>query len=287
MKKTDLGLHTKGGVITQKNTEYCTIRTRMPAGILTVEKMRGIADIAEKYGQDTVHLTTRQTIEIPHIHYTEIDAIGKELIENQTPIGSERDEVVNVVACPGTDRCKFANIDSIGLALKLDEKLFGKEMPVKVRISISACPYACTSPILNEIGITGRVKPLRTPGLCSGCGHCTESCLEYAISVVNGIAVVDDEKCFQCGICIESCPFDLIEMASRGYMITVGGRRGRHPQLGRELVEVETEDEVVDVIDKLVYWVYRRAWSGRLLSDQLDEIQFEKFKEEVLKKKDE
>jgi dissimilatory sulfite reductase (desulfoviridin) alpha/beta subunit len=69
-------------------------------------------------------------------------------------------------------------------------------------------------------------------------------------------------------------------------MITVGGRRGRHPQFGRELIEVETEDEVVDVIDKLVYWIYRRAWSGRLLSDQLDDIQFEKFKEEVLKIKE-
>ena len=286
MKEEDLGLHTKGGVITQKNKDYCTIRTRMPAGILTVEKMRGIADIAEKYGQDTVHLTTRQTIEIPHIHYTEIDAIGKELHKNGTPIGSERDEVVNIVACPGTDRCKFANIDSTGLALKLDEKLFGKDMPVKVRISISACPYGCTSPILNEIGITGRVKPLRTPGLCTGCGHCAEFCRECAISVVNGRAVVDEDKCFQCGICIDSCAFKLIDIASRGFMITVGGRRGRHPQFGRELIEVETEDEVVDVIDKLVYWIYRRAWSGRLLSDQLDDIQFEKFKEEVLKIKE-
>ncbi|MDD3407328.1 MAG: 4Fe-4S binding protein [Methanomicrobium sp.] len=287
MKEADLGLHTKGGVITQKNADYCTIRTRMPAGVISVDKIRGIADIAEKYGQDTIHLTTRQTIEIPHIHYTDIGPIGKDLLNNGTPVGSERDEVVNVVACPGTDRCKFANIDSVGLALKLDEKLFGKEMPVKVRISISACPYACTSPVLNEIGITGRVKPLRTPGLCTGCGHCAEYCRECAISVINGQAVVDDSKCFQCGICIESCPFKLIDMASRGYMITVGGRRGRHPQLGRELVEVETEDEVVDVVDKLVYWVYRRAWSGRLLSDQLDDIQFEKFKEEVLKLKKE
>ncbi|MBN2734937.1 MAG: 4Fe-4S binding protein [Methanomicrobiaceae archaeon] len=287
MKEEDLGLHTKGGVITQKNTDYCTIRTRMPAGILTLDKMRGIADVAEQFGQDVVHLTTRQTIEIPHIHYTKLEEIGRALQANGTPVGSERDEVVNVVACPGTDRCKFANIDSISLALKLDEKLFGKEMPVKVRISISACPYACTSPILNEIGITGRVKPIRTPGLCTGCGHCAEYCRECAISVINGQAVVNDDKCFQCGICIESCPFKLIDMASRGYLITVGGRRGRHPQLGRELIEVETEDEVVDIIDKLVYWVYRRAWSGRLLSDQLDDIQFDKFKEEVLQIKKE
>jgi anaerobic sulfite reductase subunit C len=282
MEEADLGLHTKGGVITQKNSDYCTIRTRMPAGVLSVGKMRGIADIAEEFGQDAVHLTTRQTIEIPHIHYTRLEEIGEKLQKNGTPVGSEKDEVVNIVACPGTDRCKYANIDSISLAKKLDEKLFGKDMPVKMRISISACPYACTSPILNEIGITGIVKPLRTPGLCTGCGHCAGYCRESAIEVINGEAHVDESKCFMCGICIESCIFKLIEIEKRGFLITVGGRRGRHPKLGRELAEVETEDEVVDIIDRLVYWVYRRAWSGRLLSDQLDDIQFEKFREEIV-----
>jgi hypothetical protein len=28
--------------------------------------------------------------------------------------------------------------------------------------------------------------------------------------------------------------------------------------------------------------VYRRAWSGRLLSEQLDELHFEKFRQEIL-----
>ena len=278
----DPGMHMKGGIITQKNKDYCTIRTRMPAGILSIEKMRGIAEIAEKYGQTEVHLTTRQTIEIPHIHYTKLEEIEADLLKNGTPVGSERDEIVNIVACPGTNRCKFANIDTISLAMKLDEKLFGKEMPIKLRISISGCPYACTSPILNEIGITGRKKPHRTPGLCTGCGHCAEFCRESAIEVKNGAAVVIDGKCFQCGVCIESCPFKLIDVETQGYRITVGGRRGRHPKLGRELVEVETEEEVVVIIEKLSYWIYRRAWSGRLLSDQLDDIQFEKFKEEIL-----
>jgi NAD(P)H-nitrite reductase large subunit len=47
-------------------------------------------------------------------------------------------------------------------------------------------------------------------------------------------------------------------------------------------MEVKTEEEVVDVVDRLVYYVYRRAWSGRLLSDQLDDIKFEEFKAEML-----
>jgi hypothetical protein len=35
------------------------------------------------------------------------------------------------------------------------------------------------------------------------------------------------------------------------------------------------------VVEKVVAWVYRRAWSGRLLSDQMDELQFEKFRDDI------
>ena len=54
--------------------------------------------------------------------------------------------------------------DTIHLAKRIDDKLFGKEMPVKMRIALSGCPNACTSPMLNEIGIIGRVRPVRDSG---------------------------------------------------------------------------------------------------------------------------
>ncbi len=66
------------------------------------------------------------------------------------------------------------------------------------------------------------------------------------------------------------------------YLVLVGGRRGRHPRIGRELLTLENEELVIYVIEKIVNWVYRRAWSGRLLSEQLDDIQFEKFRQEIL-----
>ena len=48
--RTNLGVHMKGGIITERDADRCTVRIRAPAGILSVEQMRGIATIAKKYG---------------------------------------------------------------------------------------------------------------------------------------------------------------------------------------------------------------------------------------------
>jgi len=274
----------KGGIITEREVDYSTVRLRTPAGIFTSDQLRGIASLAKKYGNDEVHSTTRQTLEIPHVRRDFLKKIAKGLEKNRTPVGSENDEIVNIIACPGIERCKFANIDTISLAKKIDTNLFGKEMPVKMRIALSGCPNACTSPMLNEIGIIGRVKPIRTEGLCTGCGSCMQFCKENAIGIKNGISVLDEEKCVECGMCIRSCTFNLLKSEPSHFLITVGGRRGRHPKIGRNLLTVGTEEQVLFVIEKIVDWVYRRAWSGRLLSEQLDELHFEKFRDEILKK---
>lgn len=278
------GIHMKGGVITERDADYCTVRLRAPAGVFSTDQLRGIATLAKKYGNGEIHGTTRQTLEIPHVKQDALKRLAKGLEKNGTPIGSEKDEIVNIIACPGTSRCKFANIDTIHLAREIDRELFGKMMPVKMRIALSGCPNACTSPMLNEIGIIGRVKPVRTAErLCTGCGNCVHYCKESAIRIRNGLSVLDEEKCVQCGVCVQSCSFDLVKPEHRHFLITVGGRRGRHPKIGRELLTVETEEQVLFVIRKIVDWVYRRAWSGRLLSEQLDELHFAKFKEEIVK----
>ena len=277
------GIHMKGGVITEKDADYCTVRVRLPAGIFTVEQMRGIASLAKKYGSGFVHCTARQSVEIPHVRPANLKVLARELEKNGTPLGSEKDEIVNIVACPGQERCKYANIETLRLARKIDEKLFGKDMPVKIRISIAGCPNACTSPMLNEIGIIGRIRPLRIEGRCTGCGSCVEYCKEKAIIIRNGISTVNEKKCLQCGVCIRSCPFNLLKADKIHYLITVGGRRGRHPQVGRELIELEDEEMVLSIIDKVVNWVYRRAWSGRLLSDQMTDLKFDAFRAEIQK----
>ena len=47
---------------------------------------------------------------------------------------------------------------------------------------------------------------------CLGFGTCVQVCPFDAIKVVNGVAVVDKEKCKACGKCIEVCPKHLISL---------------------------------------------------------------------------
>jgi len=279
-------LHEKGGIINEFGGDFCTVRLRIPAGLITVDQMEGIVEIARRYNTE-LHLTTRQTMELVHVSPTSLESLARDLEANGTPIGAEKSEIVNITACPGTDRCRFAMIDSISLARTLDEKFFGKEMPVKFRIAISSCPNSCVSERLNEIGITGVVRPYRVPGTCTGCGTCVKYCRENAIAIKNGQIRMNNDLCVHCGMCIQSCPFHIIKADPAAYHITIGGKRGRHPRVGYHIVTVKTPETVIKVVEKVVKWVYRKAWSDSLLPDQLGILDFESFKKELIADLDE
>lgn len=47
---------------------------------------------------------------------------------------------------------------------------------------------------------------------CLGYGSCVKACAFDAIHIVNGVAVVDKEKCVACGKCVAACPKHLVEL---------------------------------------------------------------------------
>ena len=72
----------------------------------------------------------------------------------------------------------------------------------------------------NYTGVQDCVSAMVTPGAgskacaygCLGLGSCVKACDFDALHIVNGIAVVDKEKCVSCGKCIATCPKALIEL---------------------------------------------------------------------------
>ena len=56
---------------------------------------------------------------------------------------------------------------------------------------------------------------------CQGYGSCEKVCQFDAIHVINGVAVVDKEKCKACGKCVAVCPKHLISMVPKNAKIRV------------------------------------------------------------------
>ena len=93
---------------------------------------------------------------------------------------------------------------------------------VEKKVAFVKCTGTCdkTERKYNYYGINDCRKAVMVPGagdkLCSyGClgfGSCVDACAFDAIHVVDGVAVVDKEKCVSCGKCVAACPKNLIEI---------------------------------------------------------------------------
>ncbi len=56
---------------------------------------------------------------------------------------------------------------------------------------------------------------------CLGLGDCVRSCDFGALSIVNGLAVIDRELCVGCGVCAKECPKSIIEILTKDDRVSV------------------------------------------------------------------
>jgi dissimilatory sulfite reductase (desulfoviridin) alpha/beta subunit len=138
----------------------------------------------------------------------------------------------NVVSCLGEVYCFKAAAETTDLAREIGESFTGEKTTGPLKVGIGGCPFPCTRPQFNEIGIMGRVRPELDLEKCTGCGKCVEVCEVGAASIVDGKAVIDYDKCVMCGRCVVNCPVGARYTAEDGYMVFVGGRGAGRPTRG-------------------------------------------------------
>ena len=143
------------GFYKQPQDDLWVMRVKLVAGHITVEQLRGLADVVERYGNGAIHLTTRQGIEVHDLHRAQAEQVIDDLAACELRYGGTGNRVRTIIACPGT-RCKHGLIDTQKIARLLDERLRDYEgLASKFKVAISGCPNGCTSPQATCIGIMG------------------------------------------------------------------------------------------------------------------------------------
>lgn len=127
----------KGGFMRQKQKNNFSLRLRVVGGNLTSVQLAKIAEVAEKFGDGHVHLTSRQSVEIPFIKLDQIDEVKAALGEGGVEPGVCGPRVRTVTSCQGEAICPSGCIDTYALAKELDDRYFARELPHKFKFGIT------------------------------------------------------------------------------------------------------------------------------------------------------
>ena len=194
MAKVDYATLKKGGFMRQKQKNNFSLRLACVGGALTAENLKKIAEVAEKYGDGYVHLTSRQGVEIPFIKLDDIDDVTADLAKGGCRPGVCGPRVRTVTACQGNAVCPSGNINSYDIAVKLNERYFGRELPHKFKFWCDGMSEQLPQKRRKCVGIKGAAQISWKEDTCIHCGVCEKACREEAISFQDDKLIIDNEK---------------------------------------------------------------------------------------------
>ena len=151
-----------------------------------------------------------------------------------------------------------------------------------------------TAPKYAYDGIDNCIAAVRVSGgfkscsfACLGFGNCVDACKFDAISIQNGIAGVDTEKCVGCGACVKACPKALIHLVPKSakYVVKCSSKdKGVDTKnnckggcIGCKICEKNCPSDAIKVVDNLAVIDYSKCTSCGVC--------FEKCPRKIIKEK--
>ncbi len=250
-----------------KKRGLSAIRIRVPGGHLPVRYMGLIQDVAEKYGNGTVHITTRQGFEIPDISFKDMPAVnqmiqplieGLEINQESPGSGYISSGTRNITACIGSNVCPFACYNTTDFAKRIEKVVFPHDLHFK--IALTGCPNDCIKARMHDFGIIGMTEPQYNPDRCVACEACIKACKTKATGVLSlekDKVVRNPDRCIGCGECVLNCPTAAwTRSAKKYYRLTIMGRTGkRNPRLGEDFIRWVDEDSITRIITNTYKYV--------------------------------
>lgn len=276
------------------------IRIRVPGGHLDVKHFDLIKDIANKYGNGTVHITTRQGFEIPDIDMRYIPEInnmiqplitGMEINQEEANSGYTTIGTRNISACIGNRVCPYANYDTTAFAERIEKVIFPNDYHVKV--ALTGCPNDCIKTRMHDFGIIGMTMPQYEAYRCVGCKACVKACKQkstQALKFENFKVVREHSKCIGCGECVMNCPTNAwTRSKEKYYKLVILGRSGKkNPRLAQDFITWVDEKSIIKIIMNcyafIDEYIYKNAPAKKEhVGYIVDRTGYQEFKKWVLK----
>jgi len=141
------------GVRRQKQAGQNYLGLVLPVGRLTSGQMRGLAEIAERFGSGTLRLTVWQNLLISDVADRDIGICIAAI--NALGLGVEASAIRRgLVACTGNAGCKFSASNTKGHALRLADYLEARvAVDLPINIHLTGCHHSCAQHYVGDIGL--------------------------------------------------------------------------------------------------------------------------------------
>lgn len=271
----------KGGFMRQKQKGYFSLRLQVVGGYLTAENIKKISEVAEQYGEGYIHLTSRQSVEIPFIKFEDIEKVKEELAKGGCKPGVCGPRVRTVTACQGNTVCPSGCIDSYEIAVDLDKRYYARELPHKFKFGVTGCQNNCLKAEENDVGIKGGLEVSWNKESCIFCGVCEKACRVGAIKIEGENITLDSNKCNNCGRCVKACPTDAWK-GEEGYLVSFGGLFGNEIHKGNQLLPlIKEKEQLYRITDKAIEFFEKNGKAGERFKFTLDRIGWQEFQKEI------
>jgi nitrite reductase (NADH) large subunit len=141
----------------QKNGTY-SIVPRIPGGEITPDGLLAIGAVAKKYRLYT-KITGGQRIDLFGAQLHELPDIWAELIAAGFETGHAYGKATRTVkSCVGSTWCRYGVQDSVGMALRIEDRYKGLRAPHKLKFAVSGCTRECAEAQSKDIGVIATEK---------------------------------------------------------------------------------------------------------------------------------
>lgn len=136
----------------QKDGTY-SIVPRIPGGEITPDKLIVLGQVAKKFDLYT-KITGAQRVDMFGASVDQLPEIWSELVEAGFETGHAYGKAVRTVkSCVGNSWCRYGVLDSVSMAVFLENRYKGLRAPHKLKFAVSGCIRECAEAQSKDVGV--------------------------------------------------------------------------------------------------------------------------------------